>query len=322
MSSIDFRTLNLNLLPALEALLVERTVGGAARRFGVSQSAMSHSLAKLRAALGDPLLVMSGRRMRLTPRAEELLGALPQALTGLRQVLQGAQAFDPRVSERVFTVASLDYFDFAVMPSLLAYLREHAPGIRLHVKRADGSTVPRLVAGELEAMFVGSSADVPRQGLHRRPLYRDPFKVIARAGHPRVRGRISLKAYLECDHVQVRVDDGGPGVVDRMLRERGQSRNIALCVPHFASAPLAVAGSDLLCTLASTMAARAKELFGVRVYSPPIRPPAPTIVMYWPRSHDADPGRRWFRELILRGVGMPAGIRRLMAASAELGPEA
>ena len=132
-------------------------MGGAARRMGVSQSAMSHSLAKLRAAMDDPLLVMSGRRMQLTPRAEMLLVELPNALENLQRVLVGDETFDPPTATRTFTIASLDYFDFAVLPTLLAYLRQHAPRVRLRVERASASTVSRLVAGEVDVMLVGAS---------------------------------------------------------------------------------------------------------------------------------------------------------------------
>ncbi len=313
MNDIDFRILNLNLLPTLEALLAERTVGGAARRMGVSQSAMSHSLAKLRVALDDPILVMSGRRMRLTPRAEALLGELPKALENLQRVLTGEGAFDPQTADRTFAVASLDYFDFAVMPTLLAYLSKHAPGVRLRIERASPSTASRLAAGELDAMLVGSSARVPGQGLRQRELYRDPFKTIVRADHPSVGRRLSLETYLRLEHVLVSVDGtAAEGAVDRVLRSQGHRRRVALCVPHFASAPLAVATSDLVCTMASTMAQRARELFGVRVLEPPIDiGPAP-VVMYWPVAHETDPARRWFRGLLQGGPSLPSGLRRLM----------
>lgn len=313
MSSIDFRALNLNLLPVLEALLVERTVSGAARRMGVSQSAMSHSLAKLRAALDDPLLVLSGRRMRLTPRAEAMLGELPRALEGLQRVLAGDDAFDPATSSRTFTIASFDYFDLAILPSLLAYLREHAPRVRLRVERASAATASRLVAGEIDAMLVGGSTKLSGQGLRRRELYRDPFKVIVRRDHPRVKRRLTLQTYVELDHVLVSVDGGVEGALDRALRAHDRTRRVTLRVPHFTSAPVAVATSDLVCTLASTVAWRAAELFGLRVLEPPIEVAPAPVVMAWPRVHETDPGRCWFRRVLAEGDALPAGVRRLMA---------
>lgn len=312
MSNIDFRTLNLNLLPMLEALLAERTVGGAARRVGVSPSAMSHSLAKLRAALGDPLLVLSGRRMRLTPRAEAMLGELPRALESLQRVLAGDDGFEPCTSSRTFTIASFDYFDFAILPSLLAYLRQHAPGVRLRVERASATMVSQLVAGEIDVMLVGSSAKVSGPGLRRRELYRDPFKVIVRSDHPRVKRRLTLETYVDLDHVLVSVDGGAEGAIDRALWAHDRTRRVTVRVPHFASAPVVVATSDLVCTLASTMAWRARELFGLRVLEPPIEVAPAPVVMIWPRAHEADPGRCWLRRVLAEGDALPAGVRRLM----------
>ena len=180
------------------------------------------------------------------------------------------------------------------------------------MERASEGTASRLVAGEIDVMLVGASARVAGQGLCRRELYRDPFKVIARPDHPRIKRRLSLETYVERAHGLVSVDGGSEGIIDRVLRAQGRERHVALRVPHFASAPLAVAGSDLVCTLASTMAQRARELFGLRVLEPPVDVAAAPIIMFWPQVHEQDPARRWFREMLLEGSAMPKGIRRLM----------
>src|SRR5690242_18292504 len=122
MSNIDVRAMNLNLLPALEALLVEGSVGAAARRVHVSQSAMSHSLAKLREVFQDPLFLPSGRKMVRTKVAERLAHELPPALDLLEQAVAVPPSFAPATSRRVFRVATFDYFELTVLPDLLAYL--------------------------------------------------------------------------------------------------------------------------------------------------------------------------------------------------------
>lgn len=312
MSDIDFRTLNLNLLPALEALLAARSVSAAARRMGVSQSAMSHSLGKLREALEDPLLVPTGRVLVPTPRAEQLAAILPAALEQLRGALQGERAFDPSTAERSFTLVTLDYFELTALPTLWSYLQQHAPGIRLHVERVSRDTMAALACADVDLLITGTSARVPEAGLRRRELYRDPFKVIVRPEHPRVRGKLSLHSYAALDHVVVQVDGGKQGVVDRMLDAAGYRRRVALTVPHFMAAPLAVAQSDLISTVASSVAARSRELFGLRVLEPPLAFPGACIAMWWPRAHDADPARRWFRGLFEGGAAVPPSIRRLI----------
>ena len=132
------------------------------------------------------------------------------------------------------------------------------------------------------------------------------FSVIARADHPRLRQRLSLDLYTRLDHVLVSVEGRRDGVVDRALRKMGRERNVILRVPHFMSAPLAVLHSDAICTLATTVAERARELFGVRVFRPPLSLPRVPAQLWWPKQHDDDPARTWVRSLFLdRGVLSP-----------------
>jgi len=152
-------------------------------------------------------------------------------------------------------------------------------------------------------------------------LFRDPFKVIARNGHPRVGRRVSLKRYLELDHILIRIEDRDMGAVDRVLARTGKRRRIGLWVPHFVSAPLAVASSDMICTLASSVAYRARELLGVKILEPPITLPAPAISMFWPRAHNSDPARAWFRELIASGRAASPSVRRQMSQMSSDGPD-
>lgn len=319
MSAIDIRAINLNLLPALEALLSTRSVSEAARRLHVTQSAMSHSLAKLRELFADPILVQSGRRMVLTPRAEQLGAMLPSALERLASALAAPEPFDPRTTSRVYRIATLDYFELTAMPDVLAHLRRHAPGVRLELERFSPASLPALAAGEIDLALIGGSAQLPRAGLRRVSLYRDPFEVIVRPDHPAVGRRLSLSTYLELGHVLVSVEGRGEGVVDRELGRIGHARQVALRVPHFVSAPLAVLRSDYICTIASTVARRARELFGVRVVEPPLALPSTEVIAAWSSSRDADPAHAWFRELFTSGRVLSPVSRRLMSEAAPRG---
>ena len=192
MNDIDVRTINLNLLPALEALLVEGSVTAAARRMHVSQSAMSHSLSRLRALFDDPLFVPSGRRIVPTERALRLGTMLPRALDALTAAVAAPEPFEPRTSRRLFRIATVDYFELTTLPDVLDHLKEHAPGVRLEIDRASASHVVPLVAGEIDLALVGSSWAIPLAGLRRAALYEDPFSVIARPDHPAIGRRLDL----------------------------------------------------------------------------------------------------------------------------------
>lgn len=315
MSVIDVRAINLNLLPALEALLAEGSVSAAARRVHVSQSAMSHSLARLRELFGDPLLAPLGRGLTPTPRAVQLRAALPAALEQLRLALALPEPFDPRTSTRAFRVATVDYFELTTLPDVLDYLRKHAPAVRLEIERFTPASLPSLVLGDVDLALIGGSQALPPAGLRRAEVYLDPFAVIARKGHPAIKRRLDLATYVALGHVLVSVEGRRDGAVDRALAKVGEARRVALRVPHFMSAPLAVRSSDLICTIASSVAQRAHELFGVRVFEPPIELPPARIVALWSQRHDEDPAQRWFRDLFLSGRALSPRIRALLRQS-------
>lgn len=320
MSDIDFRTLNLNLLPALAALLRTRAVGRAARQVGVSQSAMSHSLAKLREAFGDPLLVAQGRSMVLTPRARELALSLPPALERLRESLAATDAFDPATATTTFTIATVDLFELTALRSLLGYLARHAPGVRLRIERLGPSTFEALRDGDVDVV-IGGAGPPASAGLRRVVLFREPFKVIARSDHPGLGRRLTLASYLAYDHVLVRFEGREVAAVDRALASLGHQRRVGLSVPHFVAAPLAVAGSDMLSTVSSSVAAWGQSLLGLRLFDPPFELPAAPVSLWWAAAHDTDPARRWFRELLCRGDAAPPAIQRMIRATQERGPQ-
>jgi len=317
MSNFDVRAFNLNLVSALDALLRHRAVGAAAREVGVSQSAMSHSLAKLREQLDDPLLVPQGRRFELTARAQTIAAELPELLDRLGATLGGGTSFDPPTAELTVRIATVDYFEFTVLPTLMAYLRQHAPGVRLSLERLTADSSALLQAGRLD-FILGGTMMVRGAGLQCAELFQEPFTVIARQGHPSIRRRLTLEAYLEAVHVVVRFEGRGTPVVDRILERAGHERTVGLYVPHFVTAPLVVSESDMVCTIARTVAQRARSLVGIRMFAPPIELPSAPIRMWWPQVHEHDPARTWFRRLLLAGKGMPPELgRRIRSTQSE-----
>jgi DNA-binding transcriptional LysR family regulator len=319
MSEFELRNVNLNLLPALEALLETRNVSAAARRSHVSQSAMSHSLAKLRDLLGDPLLVPSGRAFVLTPRAARILAELPSALDVVQRAIEPPRPFSARDTKRSFRVATFDYFEFVMLGDLLAYFSNHAPQAHLSIERFSPSNITELLAGEIDVALVGETSIARTQGLSRAELFRDPFTVMLRKDHPALvsRGKrknraLSLDAYLAYPHVVVTLEGRQDGAVDRALERSGVRRTVSLRVPHFTTAPLAVLQSDAICTIATSVAMRARELYGLELRAPPIDLPAPLLVAVWSKRVDDDEGGRWFRDLFSSGTVGSKSLRHLM----------
>jgi DNA-binding transcriptional LysR family regulator len=275
---------------------------------------MSHSLGKLREVFGDPLFVPSGRKMAPTPRALRIAATLPRALDQLGDAVAPPEPFDPRTSTRVFRIATVDYFELNTLPDLLEHLGRVAPGVRLEIERFTAAHVPALVAGEVDLALLSSSAPIPMAGLRRADLYDDPFSVIARADHPGIGRRLDLETYVSLGHILVSIEGRRDGAVDRALAKIGRQRNVVLRLPHFISAPIAVLRSDAICTIASTVARRARELFGVRVYEPPIELPSAGVAAFWPRRHDDDPAAAWLRDIFRSGRAASPYVRSLMRA--------
>ena len=201
----------MNLLPVLDALLAERSVTRAGARLGLSQPAVSNALAQLRALLGDPLLVRGARGMVPTERALELAAPLRAGLAQLEQGLGTHAPFDPRTSDRRFTIITNDFVAFAVLPKLVARLEREAPGVRLQVRAWQEHYVPGdLERGEADLML-GLYRELPA-GHREIPLFEDRFVCVVRRGHARVRGKLSLATYVKLPHVLVSHQPDGRGI--------------------------------------------------------------------------------------------------------------
>ncbi len=295
--AIDIRQLDLNLLWVFLALMDERQVTRAAFRVGLSQSALSNALGRLREACGDPLFVRSGREMVPTERAGALEGPVREALAALEGALASQGAFSAAHSQRRFRIASADYCEFVVLPRLIAEIAEDAPGIALDVTPLGGALpADDLRAGRFD-LAIGYFSQIPDDCL-MRDLFREDFACIARRDHPAIGQRLTLKRFTEAGHVLI-TPTGRPGsMVDDVLAKRGLKRRVAVTTPHFLVPPRVVAETDLISTLARRVAAHYAELYPLRVLAPPIPLPGFPINMVWHRRLDDAHDHRWLRERI------------------------
>jgi DNA-binding transcriptional LysR family regulator len=299
MADIDF-----NLLIALEALLAEGTVAGAARRLKLSESAMSRTLTRLRAATGDPILVRAGRDMVPTPRAEELRRQVAELTQAVRGVLQPAgDAFDPKSLERIFTVRANEGFVETFGARLVAATADAAPGVRLgFMPKPDKSTAPlREGLIDLDVGVLGGEAGPE---VRIQALYRDRFVGVARDGHPLFDGEITVERYAGFGHVISSRHGRFQGAVDEGLAPLGITRYVAAVVQSFPAALAIVSRSDLLSAAPESYLAALMEFrTGLRTFPLPVETEGITISQMWHPRMDADPGHRWLRGLILETCG-------------------
>lgn len=300
MHTVHLERLDLNLLVALRALLAERHVTRAARAVGLTQPAMSHALARLREALGDPLLVRSGAGMVPTARAEAMRAPLERALEDLASAVAPPAPFDPARASRRFHLAASDYVELVMLPALLARVRDEAPGIDLRVTNYDAKTTRDLGDGKLDLAigFRGATAGAS-PGLYTQRLFGDRFVCVVREGHPRVGKRLTLDTFLELPHALVSPRGESGGIVDDALALQGKRRRVAAEIPHFLVAPYVIRETDLVLTLAERVARIFVPALGLRQLPPPLELPSFSMVLLWHERQHADPAQRWLRDLVV-----------------------
>jgi DNA-binding transcriptional LysR family regulator len=290
------RAPDLNLFVILDALLEERSVTGAARRLGVTQSAVSHALTRLREHFGEPLFVRTANGMTPTQRATELREPIRKSLETLRQVSQLTR-FDPASAARTFTIATTDLVALVLFPSLYERLAARAPGIDLRVVPIMRNVERTLETGAADLVITGAIVPIEAPGLFKQRLYDEPLVCVVRASHPIARERLTLEQFCSLDHALV-APRGGRGWVDDALAERGLSRRVAVVLPHFLSAPFLVAESDLVLTVSESAAKAFTSLLPLRIVTPPIDLPRATYSQLWHERSNEDAGHRWLRALV------------------------
>src|SRR3954453_18421569 len=255
MISIQFMnltSLDLNLLVALDALLLEGNVSRAAMRIGLSQPATSHALQRLREVLGDPLLVRAGARMELTPRAQALRGPLAQALDQVRGLFI-PDDFDAASSERRFRLMMPDLAVELLVPPLMEKITAQAPNVRLDIVPWRGPAI--MTAEFARSLDIVISIGNAFKGFHRQLLYTDSDALAVRRGHPAGAKLKRREVFLKARHVAVVIRGQRTDLIDDWLRTRAIERRIALVVPGYIEALHIVARTDLVAFVPSRLIA-------------------------------------------------------------------
>ncbi|MCP2261188.1 transcriptional regulator, LysR family [Streptoalloteichus tenebrarius] len=290
------QSVDLNLLVALDALLEEESVTGAAERLHLSAPAMSRTLARIRATLGDPVLVRAGRRLVPTPRALAIRQQVRAALQEAMAVLRPADQIDLASLRRTFVIRANDAMASMLALPLSRRTRTRAPGVTLRFAAEGEEDVAALRDGRID-LDVGLLAPLGPE-VRTETLYVDEFVTVVRAGHPLTEGALTPQRFVEYPHVSVSRRGRATGPLDDALRELGLTRTVSLVVPNFATALAVVAESDLVATMLGRIAASsiAPERFSVLPL--PVRDRPIVVGQAWHPRMDADPAHRWLREQV------------------------
>lgn len=292
---------DLNLFTVFEAIYTEGGVTRASKKLNLTQPAISHALGRLRLMFDDPLFERRGHAMISTPLARSIIEPVRSALRGLEVTLNELGRFDPATTARQFTLALRDVLESTVLPPLMQRIGQQAALVDIAALQVDR----RELESELAAGTLDCAIDVllplSENILHTR-IIEETIVVLARKGHPRVRGKLDLETYLKLDHILVSSRRRGPGLEDVELNRLGLKRRIRCRGQHYFAACRIVSQTDLLLTMPERYARVVNPQFDSQILSFPLEMPAIDSYLYWHANVNNDPANRWLREQIMQSL--------------------
>lgn len=293
------QSLDLNLLPLLITIYEHGSVTAAAQQLGMSQSAVSAALARLRARYGDPLFHRVGHGMQPTARMRTLIDPLREALSRVNGTLTSEPVFDPRTTEHTFTFAMTDLGEMVFLPKMLRRFRQLAPRAAVRSVAASAAQIGRgLETGEID-LAVGYFPDLKEKPFLQRHLFFHHFVCLLRANHPITAPTLSLSQFLSLEHAVVYGAGRTYEIFERFLKSKKIHRQVVLETPHFMSIPFIISQSDLVVTVPHAVGMFVKSVhMNIRIAQPPMRTPKIDLKLHWHRNFHGDAKNKWLRDLV------------------------
>jgi DNA-binding transcriptional LysR family regulator len=294
---IEPSSIDLNLLSVFQEVYRERQISAAARRLGLTQSAVSNALARLRRTFGDELFVRTAHGMQPTPLAQQMAEPIGAAMVQVALALSQRSRFDPATSGRRFTLAMTDVGEVYFMPVLIERCRTVAPNVEIASIRANGLTLKDDMETGRVDLAIGAFEDVS-EALYHRALFRQPFVSMFRKDHPLAKGKVDLERFVAAPHLIVDAAQSPYDRINGLLEKAGVTAGARFRVPHFTAVPYIVSTSELVVTVPQKLAESAASPFGLKWIEPPLALPTLQTNVFWHRRFNHDPGIQWLRGLI------------------------
>ena len=294
---MELTDIDLNQLVLFQQLMVERRVSKVAENLGLTQPAVSNTLAKLRRQFGDDLFVRTSKGMVPTPFAEQLAEPIGEALGMIHSGLNQHGAFDPASVKRSITIGMTDIGEIVFLPALLEQLRQVAPGVSLSTVRTTASNLREdMEAGKVD-LAIGPLPQL-KAGFFQRRLCRQRYVCLFRQGHALDGQRMLLADFQAAEHLIIVSAGTGHGQVDDLIRRAGIERRMRLTVPHFVSVGHILRRTDMVATVTERLAECLAEPFGLRFLPHPIDLPEVAINVFWHAKVHRSPAHQWLRGLV------------------------
>ncbi|MGL1833839.1 LysR family transcriptional regulator [Rhodocyclaceae bacterium SMB388] len=296
-------SLDIRLLQVFDEIYKTRSVSRAADQLGLGQPAVSIALGKLRAHYDDPLFVRTSSGMDPTPLGEELVEPIRHAIEALHAAMGHRSEFDPATVQRTFTIAMPDISQLVLLPTLWAWLRKVAPGIKIEVVNLSTDTARMLESGEAD-LALGFMPQLDA-GFYQQALFRQNYVCLASTHHPRIRGGLSLSQFEAEDHAVVTTSGTGHLHVDHELARQNITRRIAVRLPTFLGVAFVIERTDLLVTIPERLGEMLAGRGEFISYPVPFELPDYAVKQNWHERYHDDLGNRWLRGVIRELLGTP-----------------
>lgn len=294
MREMNLRTIDLNLLIALKALLEEQHVTRAANRIHLSQPAMSRSLQKLRRIFNDPLLVRSKNGLCLTSRAQGLQSQLQGILNDIQDmIVQPSQ--NPALMKGEMTIATRDYEIATVLPKVIQEVTRHAPHLKISIITLTNENFDRLETQEVDFIITASESDSAT--LHRKKLFEDDFVCLLSADNPIEQHELTLEKFIELNHGMISISGFGPGIVDLELAKHKLQREVMLRTSHFLCIPYLIVNTNLIITLPRKLGELLSQQANIKLLEAPFPIEPFPVYLYWHIKNHNNPIHQWIRNI-------------------------
>ncbi|MCX6123903.1 MAG: LysR family transcriptional regulator [Proteobacteria bacterium] len=304
---MHINTKDLNLLKVFTAVWADLNVSKASKTLGLSQPAMSHALARLRADFNDDLFVRSGRGMVSTPLARALAPKIIEIVQQTEALFAGTRSINPVDFTGRISIMGTDLIEFILFPKLLAELSRSAPKLRIVSRPSSGEFPTRdMEVGALDFVIAGFFSDIP-EGFYQSHVGEVAYLSIVRKDHPSVGEDLDLKTFSKLSHILTSPHGDLNGVVDQALQKLKLKRTVVAGLTTFQVLPKLVEASDLCATLPSCIARDAVNRYHIKAYSPPIELPNIQLKMLWHQRIHNSPLHEWCRALISRIIRTELG---------------
>lgn len=294
---MNIRNFDINLLVIFNEFYYTCSVSQTAMNLGLSQPAISHALKRLRISLEDELFIRTGKSYSFTDKADELATFLNTFLGELENTLFKKKIWNPKESNKLFTLSGTSFDSSIWFPRLVEKLSSDAPNLSFTMRGiVYEEFLERMVKGDVDLSFAGNLDSFNNFTIET--LGELGFCLICKKSSRKFTKNISLKTYLEADHILFTPTEKPGSFVDKILADLGHKRRISIRTSYLNSIPLLISKTNSLSIVPRSFAISQAKYFDIKIINIPFEIPAFKHQMVWHKSRDNSSAHQWLRSYI------------------------